>query len=346
MSNRASSLDRQQEQREQQQQQQRDPRETTSLLASYSASARSNNDSANAGGAGAASQSSSSSSSNATSSASSFYSNEEVKDRTAIAKLNPVDKHSVRISASIIADALANTFSPDPPSITSSSSLKAYRLRSKYLTTPARFVTTLLCLLSFIEPLPYTINDGSDPDQIPTFGIEGYISARTSACIVSFSLTILVIDWFLYFAQLEYSISKFLGVGRNEKVNSNASLRCVYTLALVVYIAEIIYTRFSPINYVTPACRITLLIVFKRTAIRELALIVKLLPQIFDILALLLALVIFYAWFGVIVFSHKTEEGLQFFPSLLAGMWQLWILITTANFPNVMIPTYADHPLL
>ena len=38
-----------------------------------------------------------------------------------------------------------------------------------------------------------------------------------------------------------------------------------------------------------------------------------------------------------------TNEGDQLFPSLVEGLWTLWICVTTANYPDVMMPGYNDN---
>ena len=38
-----------------------------------------------------------------------------------------------------------------------------------------------------------------------------------------------------------------------------------------------------------------------------------------------------------------TDEGNQLFPSLVEGLWTLWICVTTANYPDVMMPGYNDN---
>lgn len=64
-------------------------------------------------------------------------------------------------------------------------------------------------------------------------------------------------------------------------------------------------------------------------------------PEILDILALLFLVILFYAWIGVMGF-FQTEEGTQHFSNLVEAMWTLWICVTTANYPDVMMPGYNE----
>lgn len=53
-------------------------------------------------------------------------------------------------------------------------------------------------------------------------------------------------------------------------------------------------------------------------------------------------LVLFFSLVGIILFPIYTEEGATYFPSLVKGMWSLLVLLTTANFPDVMLPAYRE----
>ena len=47
----------------------------------------------------------------------------------------------------------------------------------------------------------------------------------------------------------------------------------------------------------------------------------------------------FYAWIGNALF-FGSEEGLTYFSSLVESMYTLWICVTTANYPDVMMLAY------
>eukprot|EP00970_Alexandrium_tamarense_P010420 scaffold2107_cov192-Alexandrium_tamarense.AAC.47 len=61
-----------------------------------------------------------------------------------------------------------------------------------------------------------------------------------------------------------------------------------------------------------------------------------------NILTILAILVVFYAWFGVVIF-YESPQGRSAFPNLCEGIWTLWICVTTANYPDVMMPSYNEH---
>lgn len=65
------------------------------------------------------------------------------------------------------------------------------------------------------------------------------------------------------------------------------------------------------------------------------------LPDIFSILFILFFVVSFYAWMGVVLF-YDSDEGRDNFSNIVEAMWTLWICVTTANYPDVMMPSYND----
>jgi two pore calcium channel protein, plant len=67
-----------------------------------------------------------------------------------------------------------------------------------------------------------------------------------------------------------------------------------------------------------------------------------LLQKVLNILLLLFVIMLFYGWFGVVMFVD-TPEGKQLFPNLIEGVWTLWICVTTANYPDVMMPGYNEN---
>ncbi len=70
----------------------------------------------------------------------------------------------------------------------------------------------------------------------------------------------------------------------------------------------------------------------------------KKLPQAATILSVLAVLIIFYGWFGVVIF-YDSEQGMRDFSNLIEGCWTMWICVTTANYPDVMMPSYNNNRL-
>mmetsp|Transcript_36993 Transcript_36993/g.41654 ORF Transcript_36993/g.41654 Transcript_36993/m.41654 type:complete len:840 (-) Transcript_36993:136-2655(-) len=75
---------------------------------------------------------------------------------------------------------------------------------------------------------------------------------------------------------------------------------------------------------------------------KELWTLLKMIPEMVYILAMLAIIIIFYAWFGVIIF-YDTPQGTNGFSNLCEAVWTLWICVTTANYPDVMMPSYNEN---
>ena len=68
------------------------------------------------------------------------------------------------------------------------------------------------------------------------------------------------------------------------------------------------------------------------------------LPQVVTILSVLAILIVFYGWCGVVIF-YDSEQGVRDFSNLIEGCWTLWICVTTAKYPDVMMPSYNKNRL-
>ncbi|VEU38175.1 unnamed protein product [Pseudo-nitzschia multistriata] len=91
-----------------------------------------------------------------------------------------------------------------------------------------------------------------------------------------------------------------------------------------------------------PFFRMMILGTHLRNFQREFWIMLKMIPKMGYILTILAIVVIFYAWFGVVIF-HGTEQGASGFQNLIEAIWTLWICITTANYPDVMMPSYNEN---
>jgi len=82
-----------------------------------------------------------------------------------------------------------------------------------------------------------------------------------------------------------------------------------------------------------------MIIIFIRSLRESIRRIVLVVSDSKEILLLIIAYNLFFGWIGTILF-RGTQEGEQYFPNLTEGCWNLLILLTTANFPDIMLPAY------
>ena len=76
-------------------------------------------------------------------------------------------------------------------------------------------------------------------------------------------------------------------------------------------------------------------------ALRQAEILLQVLPEVLNVLALLAVFITFYAWFGCVMFVG-TPEGRTHFPSLVEAWWTLWICVTTANYPDVYVDVMSQ----
>ena len=91
--------------------------------------------------------------------------------------------------------------------------------------------------------------------------------------------------------------------------------------------------------------RVLIWFTYSKATQRELATVVKIAPELVSILFLLFVIIFFYALVGVVMFSGK-REGIEAFSNITEAMWTLWTCVTTANYPDAMMPAYNESRLV
>ena len=66
------------------------------------------------------------------------------------------------------------------------------------------------------------------------------------------------------------------------------------------------------------------------------------LPSVLDSVVLITLLLVVYSTCGLLLFRN-TEEGRLYFPNFAEAMVNMLVLLTTANYPDVMMPAYNAH---
>merc|ERR1719410_2140427 len=98
-----------------------------------------------------------------------------------------------------------------------------------------------------------------------------------------------------------------------------------------------------------PYLRIGLVACYSTLLWPQLVIIGRMIPQLLSTFALVIIFLFTFAWFGCLLFPLKgagadgNNEGEVYFHGVAGALWSLLILLTTANFPDVMMPAYTQH---
>ena len=107
-----------------------------------------------------------------------------------------------------------------------------------------------------------------------------------------------------------------------------------------------------PAGYTAPFLRVTILALSSDTIVKELRLILHTLKPLGGSALVLAIFLVVMAWLGILLWSSPNEgsQGKTYFTSLWATLWELFILLTTANYPDVVralfVPAAFEAPLV
>ena len=131
-----------------------------------------------------------------------------------------------------------------------------------------------------------------------------------------------------------------------EKGQKASYLQPVYALLLFIAWVDSM-VRVSghpwPAGYIAPYTRIALLCVDSPAILSELGLVRKTLKPLSGVAIVLFFFLGFMAWFGILLYADADplSQGALYFTDFFETMWQLFICLTTANYPDVMMPAYT-----
>eukprot|EP00904_Undaria_pinnatifida_P002813 jgi/Undpi1/12532/HiC_scaffold_6.g02201.m1 len=115
----------------------------------------------------------------------------------------------------------------------------------------------------------------------------------------------------------------------------------VLDVAVAVYAVDLILavTRDEPGIRVAPYMRALLLVGYSSNMMAQIKLLGRILAEFVSIWSVIAMFLGFFAWFGNITFAGEERE--QYFPNFVEACWSLLVMLTTANFPDVMIPAFT-----
>ena len=236
---------------------------------------------------------------------------------------------------------------------------RAYTARSTVFLPLRKIATWLLLLLTFLEPPPWcggtcsqilslTSPDPGNPGEItqayPAFELLDYPHLPLAELSILLFLVTEALLQSVYVSNpsplaLFYSRG-FIG-DSSEKVQYNKPM-----IAYVFFVSASFLLFLAPADAranARPFLRLAVFLAANKPVFRELKLIARILPEVFKILSLEVLIIAIYAWFGTVIFSNRTREGSDHFDSWTSSVWSLWILVTTANFPDIMMDSYGKN---
>ena len=125
----------------------------------------------------------------------------------------------------------------------------------------------------------------------------------------------------------------------------SARQRSVVALLLLA-IADLVYAYTTPTEWwrAAPYIRAALMVAHSPAVQQELAVGRRIVPHFAAVAALIVIFVAFAAWTATLLFLPSSPEG-EILPDFIEASWQLFILLTTANYPDVMMPAYTSNRL-
>ena len=143
-----------------------------------------------------------------------------------------------------------------------------------------------------------------------------------------------------------WEMSHKLGYMSRQRFFSSAP-HVVQLILLLLDLAGIVVSAISPgtLTFFNPIVRPLLFVAMGRRTRRAVFTFLRVLPDLANWAAMLVVLLLFYALLGVMLFGPPepllADDG-DYFASLPAALLSLVVLITTANFPDVMLKAYSQ----
>mmetsp|Transcript_2156 Transcript_2156/g.5063 ORF Transcript_2156/g.5063 Transcript_2156/m.5063 type:complete len:802 (-) Transcript_2156:128-2533(-) len=181
-----------------------------------------------------------------------------------------------------------------------------------------------------------TTADGEENQQLYPSSQAMLLTTHRSKLIELVCVILISLYQACAFADDGFDLSLFFYKGSHK--SRKHAVRCLVLVCLVL--SDIFdNTTFKPF------LRLLILGTFLRAGQSEMWTFLKMIPEIMLPMSLVGFVIAFYAWFGVVIFCDS-REGKTAFPNLADGMWTLWICVTTANYPDVMMPAYNENRIV
>ncbi|KAG9412450.1 hypothetical protein AC1031_015362 [Aphanomyces cochlioides] len=181
----------------------------------------------------------------------------------------------------------------------------------------------------------YPCGDPADPTTPMTFNI-AFINDFQSVCIEAACLTVLMVNLCVRYLYLRDNFAS-----RTDSVAATVFIAASFVCLIVrVLFGGTLLGVFA--SYCTGYFRVLIFAVKNRNVRRTARKILLVVAEVQNILSLVVVFVVFFAWVATMLFQN-TQEGDEILPDIDESSWELLILLTTANFPDVMMPAYDKH---
>ena len=213
--------------------------------------------------------------------------------------------------------------------------------RFRFLRSIALWVQVTISLVE--EPSWCGASGCGNPDKVLKFGFWVLPKALTASVELG---CLIVMGTFLFLRGVSLRRDR----AAFYRQRSNVVQVMLIGLSFAVIVLDIVLgqegTGFfaSVFNPVPPAViRPFLFLAYSRNLCRLFWNVIRIMPRLLEVLLLLICLVLFYGCLGVFlfrdkIFIHDQEEADDFFSSFPNAFWNMFILLTTANNPDVMMP--------
>ncbi|KAF0709368.1 Aste57867_5958 [Aphanomyces stellatus] len=249
----------------------------------------------------------------------------------------PLREQEKLIKASwLVEDAFHGVARDHPPP-----TLHAARLYKLYhqLQRPRRLGILLLLLVSYLETpfwchgsWPTPCGDPSDPMTPLTSGMLS-LTPRNAYIIELVCLTMSLLNDAVLYAGMRRAYFSL-----HDRVFLTTCVLVEFVIATLHYVGG-----WTICAQIAPFLRLAIFMATYRDIRKTYTKMYKVLAEVQNILALVAIYICFFASLGTILFQGTDEAAIM--PSFLDAVWQLLILLTTANFPDVMMPAYATNRL-
>eukprot|EP00927_Polykrikos_kofoidii_P025859 TRINITY_DN23170_c0_g1_i1.p1 TRINITY_DN23170_c0_g1~~TRINITY_DN23170_c0_g1_i1.p1 ORF type:complete len:753 (-),score=76.64 TRINITY_DN23170_c0_g1_i1:374-2632(-) len=213
--------------------------------------------------------------------------------------------------------------------------LQAHRLRALFVYVRWTVIWCLILTSLFVEPWWCGKIDRSATCNDPQYFTSGlaFLTREQSLLLETLALVCLMADLALWCVVLG-SATVFAWKWRMF----HALL--LFTLAVDVIFAAVQLPDSS--WRLGPYCRAILLVAYDTTLQQEVISLLRSASELAKVLLLLAVFIVVYAWFGAVLWTIAGPEG-QYFTNFGTSLWTLLVLLTTNNYPDVMLPGYTEN---